>query len=196
MTGEDAVVPLLSTGEWLSHTGEVLQEGLSAGAFDALTPELMVNVQNVGSWLNVSGFLGEYFPSLSVYSDIELLSLGMILFLWILCVIWVLRDAMARSNSVFYQFFSCLLVVFLTPILGLPLYLAFRPLVYRWDRGFWREALEQDIVWCPHCQGLNSPAHMMCVRCGEPIQAECKECHSHFQSSFSYCPDCWAPHLE
>ncbi|MBQ9553457.1 hypothetical protein IJU97_00365 [bacterium] len=68
-----------------------------------------------------------------------------------MCVIWVLRDAMARSNSSFYQFISVFLVVVLTPIIGLPLYLAFRPLVYKWERGVWREALEQTITECPHC---------------------------------------------
>lgn len=114
----------------------------------------------------------------------------MVILLWILSVIWVLRDASARSESVGYQLFSALLIVFLTPIIGLPLYLAFRPLVYKWEKRLWRESLEQNLVICPHCQNLNNVSHMMCVWCGEPLQVECKQCHCKYQGYFAYCPEC------
>lgn len=107
-----------------------------------------------------------------------------------LCVIRTLRDAMARSESALYQFISVVLVVVLTPVIGLPLYLAFRPLVYKWEKGLWREALEQKIAVCPHCEGLNATTHQMCVWCGELLHTECKQCHTKYLNQFSYCPEC------
>lgn len=134
--------------------------------------------------------LAQWLPFLDKYSDLELFVCAIIVFLWILCVIWVLRDASSRSENVFYQLFSVLLIVFLTPVLGLPLYIAFRPLVYKWEKVLWREALEQNVVVCPHCQNLNNMSHVMCSWCGEPLQVECKQCHCKYQGHFAYCPEC------
>jgi hypothetical protein len=134
--------------------------------------------------------LAQWLPFLDKYSDLELFVCAIIVFLWILCVIWVLRDASSRSENVFYQLFSALLIVFLTPVLGLPLYIAFRPLVYKWEKVLWREALEQNVVVCPHCQNLNNTSHVMCSWCGEPLQVECKQCHCKYQGHFAYCPEC------
>lgn len=160
-------------------------------------PELVVNVQDLGTGGDViASVLGEYLPFLSTYSDKELFIFGFLTLIWILCVIWTLRDSIARSDSTFYQFFSVLLVLVLTPVFGLPLYFAFRPLVYKWEKGLWREALEQNILSCPHCQNLNAIPHKACVWCWEPLQVECKECHSKYSSEFSYCPECWAPNIE
>lgn len=192
---EEIVSPLVATGDWIA-TSTYTWWSLTSWVLDTLNPELIVNVQHIGSWNSVAWFLAQYIPSLWNYSDVEIFSFGFIAFLRILCVIWVLRDAVARSNSVFYQIFSSLLVVFLTPIFGLPLYLAFRPLVYKWERRAWREALEETIVSCPNCQNLNADAHIMCVWCGEPLKVECKQCHEMFHSHFAYCPICWAPHLD
>lgn len=129
-------------------------------------PELVVNVQDLGGGGDsIASLLGEYLPFLIEYSDRELLLFGFLTLIWMLCVIWTLRDAMARSDSTFYQFFSVLLVLILTPVLGLPLYLAFRPLVYKWEKGLWREALEQTIFSCPHCEGLNAINHQACIWC-------------------------------
>lgn len=178
---------LLASGA-VDSTAEAVNGGV-AGLAQQM-PELVVNVQNLGSRSDISSVLAKYLPFLSEYSDQELMIFGGLTLIWILCVIWVLRDAMARSDSTFYQFFSVLLVVGLTPVIGLPLYLAFRPLVYKWERGLWRETLEQNVVVCPHCQGLNAPAHQMCVRCGEPLHTECKECHRNYLNQFAYCPEC------
>lgn len=188
LSGEQTGGPLLSSG------AEIIES--VADQVSNTLPELTVNVQQLGSWTDIAGVLARRIPFLDTYSDRELFIAWIIIFLWILCVIWVLRDISARSESVFYQFFSALLIVFLTPVLGLPLYLAFRPLVYRREKGFWRDALEQNLMACPHCQSLNNTSHAMCVWCGEPLQVECKQCHCKYQSHFAYCPECWAPNLE
>lgn len=119
-----------------------------------------------------------------------MLGLGIIGLIWILTVFWTLRDAMARSESVIYPIISMLLVTLLSPVIGLPLYLAFRPLTYKWERGYRREALMETHVFCPHCQNLLNPAHNACVYCGETLKTECKECHHKYYRGYAYCSEC------
>lgn len=183
------------TWEQLFSSGTEIIENAANQLSDNL-PELSVDVQQLGSWNDIVWVLAQWLPFLDKYSDLELFVCAIIVFLWILCVIWVLRDASSRSENVFYQLFSVLLIVFLTPVLGLPLYIAFRPLVYKWEKVLWREALEQNVVVCPHCQNLNNMSHVMCSWCGEPLQVECKQCHCKYQGHFAYCPECWAPNIE
>ncbi len=55
---------------------------------------------------------------------------GLILYiavLWIAIIVWVTRDVNNRSNSLFFQVFSILIVIFLTPLFGLLIYLILRP---------------------------------------------------------------------
>jgi len=110
--------------------------------------------------------------------------------IWILTIFWVLRDAIARSDSWVYQLFSTLLVTVLSPVVGLPLYLAFRPLVYKWERGYWREAMTRGVVVCPHCRSLLDEQHKACIFCGENLRTACKECEAQFYRGYGYCPEC------
>ncbi len=160
------------------------------------TPDLILNVQNLDTWSTVTSFISQYIPFFSQYTDTEFFFFCLIALVWIMVVIWVFRDAIARSNSWFYQFISVLLVVLLTPIFWLPIYLAFRPLVYKWERRLWRESLELNICECQHCWSLNKDTSRMCVWCWECLFVECKECHKEYNNSYSYCPNCWAPNLE
>lgn len=43
--------------------------------------------------------LDQYFPFFSGFSDAQILGLVFLALIWILTIFWVLRDAMARSNS-------------------------------------------------------------------------------------------------
>lgn len=160
------------------------------------TPDLVLHVQNLDTGSTVTSFISQYIPFFEQYTDSEFFLFLFIAIIWILVVIWVLRDSIARSNSSFYQFISVLLVVLLTPIIWLPIYLAFRPLVYKRERRMWREALELNICECPHCWALNKDCTRMCVRCWECLHTECKECHKEYFWTYSYCPECWAPNLE
>lgn len=110
--------------------------------------------------------------------------------LWIFAVIWTLRDAMARSESLGFQFFSALLVALLSPVIGLPLYLAIRPLTYKWERGYWKEVLQANAIFCPHCENLVNPQHKACVYCGEALKTSCKECETQYYRGYFYCPEC------
>jgi hypothetical protein len=158
--------------------------------------DLVLHIHNFGSWDTISWFLSQYIPSLWEYSDTELIVFWVLTFLWILCVIWTFRDIIARTNNAFYQFISVLLVVIFTPIIWLPLYFAFRPLTYKWEKWFWRESLEQNIVVCPYCWWINHERHKMCWWCWEALHVVCKQCHHNYSGQYSYCPECWAPNIE
>lgn len=57
--------------------------------------------------------------------------IGFYIFLWILSIIRVSRDINARTKSTVLQLISILLITFLSPLIGLPLYVTMRPVYYK-----------------------------------------------------------------
>lgn len=52
---------------------------------------------------------------------------GYLALIWIFSILWVVKDASNRSDSIAFQLISVLIVVIATPFIGLPLYLLIRP---------------------------------------------------------------------
>lgn len=189
----DAPEELEISGNALEATGELLtttqvETIIAPSPAEEALLTLTAPVEN-------SSLIASYLPFFEGYSDLQA---GLMLFaglIWVLTIIWVIRDAMARSESLAFQLFAALLVTLLSPVVGLPLYLAFRPLVYKWERGYWREAMTQGIVPCPHCGSLVDDQHKACVFCGEYLQAECKECQHTYYRGYRYCSQCGTPNL-
>lgn len=121
---------------------------------------------------------------------------GIILFVWVVAILWTMKDIAARSNSVLVQVLCILLVGLWTPVVGLPLYLLFRPVRYKWDRLGWREALALQIIQCYACGTKNPLFHDYCVGCGSELTVKCKECKHHYQLHYEYCSSCGAPNTE
>ena len=59
---------------------------------------------------------------------IAIIIVGVIIFFRIIAIIWTAKDISARTDSSFFHIISVLFVTLLTPIIGLPLYLAIRPI--------------------------------------------------------------------
>ena len=57
-------------------------------------------------------------------------------FFWILTIIWVIKDSNYRSHNTSFVVFSLFLVTLGTPLIGLPIYLAIRPLWYKYERAY------------------------------------------------------------
>lgn len=129
------------------------------------------------------------------YGVVHIVLLVIILF-WILSIIWVARDIMARSNRISHQIISVLLVTFLSPVLGLPIYWALRPIGLLRDRLPWREASVMQLIWCYNCGVLNPKDHDFCLACGENLKIKCKQCGKNFPHSYWYCHICGAPNIE
>lgn len=64
--------------------------------------------------------------------------------LWIAVILWVTKDITNRSNNMALQIVSISLVIFFTPLFGLPLYILFRPSRTLMERYF--EEVEQDMI--------------------------------------------------
>ena len=119
-----------------------------------------------------------------------------LVFFWIVSIVWVAKDIFSRTNSTSFQLISILLVTFLTPIIGLPLYFAIRPVYYKKDQLLWREALMTDLIQCYNCSGYNEKNHRCCVYCGEHLKITCKECGGVYSYTYHYCNGCGAPNIE
>ncbi len=123
-------------------------------------------------------------------------SIGLILFIWVVAILWTMKDIGARTHSVWIQILCILLVGIGTPVVGLPLYRLLRPTRYKWDRMWWRESLALQIVQCYACGSRNPLYHDHCVACGSELTTKCKECKHHYQVHYEYCPACGAPNVE
>ncbi len=118
------------------------------------------------------------------------------IFLWVVAIIRVIRDIISRTNSFSLQVISILFITFLTPLVGLPLYLLIRPLSYKMDRIPRREACASNLIPCYNCSTLNSKEYVCCIACGERLKTKCKECWNSYAHSFAYCNICGAPNID
>ena len=84
---------------------------------------------------------------------------------WILSIIRVARDSLARTNKISTQVFSIILVTLLSPLVGLPIYLTFRPIRYSHDQLPRREASVMSMIVCYNCAALNPKDHNYCLAC-------------------------------
>ena len=117
-------------------------------------------------------------------------------FFWIVALIWVLKDAAARSNNLGFQFFSGVIIIILTPIFGLPLYIACRPQGFKRDKTIWRQAMMMHSQICSNCDALNPLEYSCCSECGDALKHSCRECDERYSLMCEYCPYCGAPNIE
>jgi hypothetical protein len=115
---------------------------------------------------------------------------GILCFFWIVSLIWVIKDVNARSNKRGFQLFAVLVVLFLTPLFGLPLYIACRPQGWKWDKTPWRQSLIASLQECENCHTLNPIEHTCCAVCGERLKVPCRECEEWYSCGYGYCPFC------
>ena len=113
-----------------------------------------------------------------------------IIFFWTLCIIWVFKDIKNRTQNVFLQILSVLLITFLTPIVWLPIYIAIRPINNYKDRLYRKEALDINTTTCENCDMINKSEYKYCFNCWHKIHHKCTNCDNTFSYEYSHCPDC------
>jgi len=111
-------------------------------------------------------------------------------------LIRTIKDASARSSSIWFQLLSAFLVIGFTPILWLLLYIAIRPQGWKRDKSPWRDTLFQKSQICENCEEFNQIDNLYCTYCWESLHVSCRECQNKYSKSYAYCPKCGAPHLE
>jgi len=121
--------------------------------------------------------------------------------LWFVLIVWTYRDIQARSNSVFTQIFSTLLVVlFFIP--GVLLYLLLRPketLDEAFQRSLEEEYLLQDLEdlpLCPSCSRQVSGEFVLCPHCQTQLREPCAGCGKLVDLKWPVCPYCALPQKE
>lgn len=122
--------------------------------------------------------------------------IGLLIFFWIWSILWVTKDISLRSENLFVQIISIIIITVLTPILGFPLYFLIRPVQYKFDKNWWREALLSTTIECMDCWKINPITNNNCTNCGWNLKITCKECKTKYSYEFWYCPNCWAPNIE
>lgn len=154
----------------------------------------------MGTWVGVvldksSWTLASLFSATGIVLWINIVAVFFI-FLRVVIIIWVSKDIINRTNSFSLQIISILLITFLSPLVGLPLYLLVRPLSYKKDRIPRREACASNLIPCYNCHVLNSKDYICCIACGERLKTKCKECWTSYAHSFAYCNNCGAPNID
>lgn len=166
------------------------------------TGELVETVDALLEWswsieevINTS-FFSSNFLNIILENKVLLCVSIVVSFLWVCALIWAIKDASARSSSFGFVLLSALIVILLTPIFGLPLYIAIRPQWWKRDKAPRRDISFKTIQTCENCWIINSISHLYCTNCWEPLHTTCRECGSKYSKSYSYCPHCGAPRLE
>lgn len=122
--------------------------------------------------------------------------------LWLAIIIWVTKDALQRSDSIFFQAFSILLSI-IVPILGVLLYLIIRPGKTRMERYY--EELERNMLegdttteqnTCDKCLTPADKDYSYCPNCGESLKKACTKCKKTFPNVWNICPFCGKEYKE
>ncbi|MFA7717494.1 MAG: zinc ribbon domain-containing protein [Candidatus Absconditabacterales bacterium] len=150
----------------------------------------------VGVVLNKSTWSLDSLFQMNGVSGVVNFILIVFIFLRIIAIIRVAKDIFSRTQNSGLQTVSILLVTFLTPILGLPLYFVIRPIYHKKDLIPWRESCALNLVTCANCHTLNPKEYECCISCGEKLKINCKECGQQYPLAYAYCPICGAPNIE
>jgi len=132
-------------------------------------------------------------------SNIELIlriSLFYVVLLWVSILIWAVRDALNRSDSLFFHTFT-ILINLIPPPLGVVLYLIVRPGKTRAERYYEEmehqilaESAEEEITHCPKCESQANKNHLFCHNCGKKLKTKCVKCKNPFSIEWVHCPQC------
>ena len=129
-------------------------------------------------------------------NNIRLWSAIIIFLIRIAALIWVIKDANARSSSFRFQLLSVIIILLFTPVFWILLYIAIRPQWWKWDKTAWRDTLFQTSQICENCWEFNNIENLYCTSCWESLHTTCRECETKYSNNYSYCPHCGAPSLE
>ena len=118
-------------------------------------------------------------------------SLILAIALYILAIIWVVRDARQRDTAWYIW-----LVVALIPIVGLIAYLALRPPLYEIDKADQEIGLllkQRQLMHygeCPRCRYPIESNYVVCPSCHAKLKNICKRCGHSLDLSWDICPYC------
>lgn len=117
--------------------------------------------------------------------------------IWFAVAVWVIKDITTRSTNIIVQSFSLLLIIFFTPIFGLPLYLLIRPRSTIFEQHYEENWLENfghqeaaSLTTCTNCSEEIEIDAKFCPQCGTKQFDTCDACHAKMLLSWKYCTSC------
>lgn len=115
-------------------------------------------------------------------------------FVWIMAIIYTIKDIVSRTNNIFLRILSVLFVTVGTPLLWLPLYRAIRPVSIKKKEA--PTSSVKPLIICHSCKKPNGKNYTYCVFCWNNLKTMCKNCWNQYPYNFEYCFQCGSPNLD
>ena len=115
-----------------------------------------------------------------------------IVFLYLLSILYVIKDARARGSAAWWAWG----IVSIVPLAGLVAYLVLRPSSYAIDRDeqeleiALREHELQHYGSCPTCGAHIDRDFIVCPICDTQVRNVCPNCHRPLNADWQVCPYC------
>ncbi len=141
------------------------------------------------------GILSNVSANMSIDLGIKLV-LGYFFIIWGAFIIWVIKDITNRTTNIFVQAISIFIILFFTPIFGLPVYLLIRPRTTLFEQYYEEEEVEEatdeldELYHCPGCNHKVSRDFRFCPKCALELTTSCPSCKKQIHTDWALCPYC------
>ena len=143
----------------------------------------------LNSFSNIPANIIASFSQINMTLDLAIKLVAAYFFIiWCAFIIWTVKDITARSGNILVQVFCILIVIVLTPVLGLPIYLLIRP-ANKYQNEGQGEILQEAFV-CPKCGEEVEEDFFFCPHCRAELLFKCEKCGKLCESTWSACPYC------
>ena len=148
---------------------------------------------------NIQSFFTGAFSFASTNMSIDLgikLILGYFFIVWAAFIIWVIKDITNRTTNILVQTISIFIILFFTPIFGLPVYLLIRPRTTLFEKYYEEEEVEEtvddmeELYHCPGCNHKVSREFKFCPKCAFELTTSCPSCKKRIHTDWTLCPYC------
>lgn len=157
-------------------------------------------MENILSFIEIirTFFLGA-FSNISNNMSIDLgikIILGYFFIIWAAFIIWVIKDITNRTTNIFVQTLSIFIILFFTPLFGLPVYLLIRPRTTLFEKYYEEEEVVEsddeleEVYHCPGCNHHVSREFRFCPKCAYELTGSCPSCHKQVHTDWAICPYC------
>lgn len=142
-----------------------------------------------------TGMLSQISSNMSLDIGIKIV-LGYFFIIWGAFIIWVIKDITNRTTNIFIQVLSIFIILFFTPIFGLPIYLLIRPRTTIFEQYYEEEEVEESIddveefYHCPGCNHKVSRDFKFCPKCTLELTVSCPSCKKKIHTDWALCPYC------